>query len=190
MLHLPYICLVIICNAGNMSGDCVRDIKKQYLSLSCSSYLPVDSTQIPTGEITSVEGSLFDLRQLQDNFKNENDYNKYGILLGERIPFIDGAGEDGYDHCFVIDKELDNNDNEDRRFDLKLRPVATLTDLASGRMLICESSQPGVQVGNNNVYYILYMWVHVCVFVKASVFVCVCGAKLPENPFKNSFKIC
>jgi aldose 1-epimerase len=45
----------------NLSGNFVRSILNQKLFLSATHYLPVDDTQIPTGELKSVENTPFDL---------------------------------------------------------------------------------------------------------------------------------
>lgn len=39
---------------GNLSGGCKNLIYDHTLQLSCSHYLPVDETQIPTGELRNV----------------------------------------------------------------------------------------------------------------------------------------
>ena len=84
----------------NLSGNYKHNITKQYLQLYCSYYLPIDSNQIPTGEIACIKSGsghansglgheLFDFRSLK--------------LLGEILPLIDGGGRPGLDHCFVVD---------------------------------------------------------------------------------------
>ena len=86
----------------NLSGNYKDNITAHYLQLYCSSYLPIDSNQIPTGEIVFIPektGSghansglgqeLFDFRS--------------PTLLGEILPLIDGGGRPGLDHCFVVD---------------------------------------------------------------------------------------
>lgn len=68
----------------NLSGDCKRSIKEQKLFSPATEYLPVDDTQIPTGERKSVNNSPFDFTC------------KNGKFLAEAIPFIDGGGQPGH----------------------------------------------------------------------------------------------
>ena len=58
----------------NLSGDHKRKISEHTLRLHASNYLPVNETQIPTGEIASVSGTHFNLTQ--------------PTLLGPIIPLI------------------------------------------------------------------------------------------------------
>jgi aldose 1-epimerase len=129
---------------------------EQTLQLSCGKYLPVpnNGTQIPTGELRDVAGSLFDFttpRPLRD------------AALGLDG---DGTGRTGLDHCFVVDGALDSATGrylydpaeqrsvknvqesiDQRRY---LRHVATLTDPTSKRQLTLHATQPGVQVYSGN----------------------------------------
>ena len=114
----------------NLSGNGSRRITEHYLHLSCDQYLPVDSTQIPTGEIRNCVGSAFDFNSDVDVVAGTS----HGVLLGDRIPHVDGGGQPGFDHCFVV-----NGNSE-------LRHAATLTDELSGRQLIVSTTSPGIQV--------------------------------------------
>ena len=125
----------------NLSGNCSRKIYDHRLELSCDRYLPVDDTQIPLGELAPVEGTAFDLRTDPDN--------TYGKLLRDVILNIDGGGRPGLDHCFVVDGALEDGQTMSGAEPM-LRLVALLTDETSGRQLICEASQPGVQVYSAN----------------------------------------
>lgn len=70
-----------MCNHAywNLSGDFRTNIKGHSLQLHCSHYLPVDSTQIPTGEVAPVAGTPFDFVQ--------------PALVGSRLAQVDGGGE-------------------------------------------------------------------------------------------------
>ena len=81
----------------NLSGG-VRSIKEHRLWLNCDAYLPVNHVQIPTGSLEDVKGSHFDLTTQRE---------EGGRLLGDVILNIDGAGEPGLDHCFVINRPKD-----------------------------------------------------------------------------------
>lgn len=78
----------------NLEGitDPCPSIEDHILTLNAKFYLPTDETQIPTGEIKSVEGTPFDFltpRQIGERINADDPQIKYG---------------DGYDHCFVINK--------------------------------------------------------------------------------------
>jgi aldose 1-epimerase len=108
----------------NLHGAGVGDILDHEAVIKASSFTPVDSTLIPTGEIRPVEGTPFDFRVPH--------------LIGERI----GADYDqlklggGYDHNFV----LDNAEEVD----------AMVYDLSTGRVLEVLTDQPGVQLYTGN----------------------------------------
>ncbi|XP_072360452.1 galactose mutarotase isoform X3 [Scyliorhinus torazame] len=86
------------------------------VSIEAKSYLPVDMTSIPTGEIASVENTRFDLKK--------------PVVLGNRIP-NELAG--GFDHNFCL------NCSKQRS------PCARVYHQPSGRLLQIETTQPGVQ---------------------------------------------
>jgi hypothetical protein len=67
-----------------------RTVHDHTLSLNCSRFLPVTPTQIPTGELRSVEGTDFDFKSAPRSL---------AVLDG-----VDGAGQPGFDHCLVIDR--------------------------------------------------------------------------------------
>ena len=108
----------------NLHGAGVGDILDHEAVIKASSFTPVDSTLIPTGEIRPVEGTPFDFR--------------IPHLIGERI----GADYDqlklggGYDHNFV----LDNAEEVD----------AMVYDPSTGRVLEVLTDQPGVQLYTGN----------------------------------------
>ncbi len=108
----------------NLHGAGVGDILDHEAVIKASSFTPVDSTLIPTGEIRPVEGTPFDFR--------------IPHLIGERI----GADYDqlklggGYDHNFV----LDNAEEVD----------AMVYDRSTGRVLEVLTDQPGVQLYTGN----------------------------------------
>lgn len=111
----------------NLSGNQTRNIYEQTLQLSCHAYLPVDETKIPTGELASVENTLFDFITPK--------------RLGSVVPLVDGGGKSGIDHCFVIDNWLNNG---------TLYHTATLIDHEAKRQMIVETTQPSVQVYTGN----------------------------------------
>ncbi len=108
----------------NLHGAGVGDILDHEAVIRASSFTPVDSTLIPTGEIWPVEGTPFDFLTPH--------------LIGERI----GMDYDqlklggGYDHNFV----LDNAEEVD----------ALVYDPSTGRVLEVLTDQPGVQLYTGN----------------------------------------
>jgi aldose 1-epimerase len=96
-------------------------IEDHELFVNASHYLPVDQTQIPTGELRSVTETPF-------NFLKPK-------LLGNQIRTIDG----GIDHCFALENA-----------ELKKSPDAILICNSTGRKLEVFTSQPGIQVYTGN----------------------------------------
>ncbi len=85
--------------------------------------LDVDDDLIPTGQLNSVEGTVFDFRQPR--------------AFGDRVDQLPATK--GYDHCYVVAGEFG-----------KLRPAARVVDPKSGRVLEIETTQPGMQLYTAN----------------------------------------
>ena len=101
------------------SGGSITDHR---LELLCDAYLPVDDTQIPTGEIREVAATPFDFRTPK--------------RIGDEI---DDVG--GYDHCFVISGKPDASG---------LRTAARLIAPSSGRVMELSTTKPAVQFYTGN----------------------------------------
>ncbi len=109
----------------NLAGN-KGDILGHELKLNASSYLPVDTTLIPT-EISAVKETPFD-------FQN---YKKIGQEIGgEHEQLKNGFG---YDHCWVI---------EDGAASLPF--AASLVDPVSGRQMDIYTEEPGIQFYSGN----------------------------------------
>ena len=111
----------------NLSAGLSRDILSHEITINSDSYLPVDQTLIPTGELRDVGGTPFDFREsksIGDDINNEDKQLTFG---------------NGYDHCWVL-----NNQDEG------IRLVATAYDPVSGRLLEVSSDQPGIQFYSGN----------------------------------------
>ena len=111
----------------NLSANLSRDILAHQITIDADSFLPVDKTLIPSGELRDVEGTPFDFREPKRVGDDINeDYTQ--LTFGN-----------GYDHCWVL-----NNQNEGMRF------VASAYDTLSGRSLEIFSDQPGIQFYSGN----------------------------------------
>lgn len=107
----------------NLAGHASGTVLDHELTLHAPSYLPVDDELIPTGEIRPVQGTPFDFRTSRP------------IREGNAAhAFID------YDHNFVVDPMSLG----------AMQPVARLHDPRTGRTLVVESSEPGIQFYSGN----------------------------------------
>jgi aldose 1-epimerase len=106
----------------NLRGDDKGSILGERLQLNANRYLPTDSQQIPTGELSPVTGSPFDFREPTTIGAHINDANVQ-LQFGS-----------GYDQSFVINGAAGT-----------LRWAAIVTDSESGRKLTVETTEPGVQ---------------------------------------------
>ena len=111
----------------NLSGNFSNDILDHEIRINADSFLPVDETLIPTGEIRSVLGSPFDFRKSK-LIGQDIDTNNKQIEFGK-----------GYDHCWVINNQSNG-----------LRSVATAYHSESGRVLDVYSDLPGLQFYSGN----------------------------------------
>ncbi len=112
----------------NLSGHDSGPVLDHELILYASNYLPTDETLIPSGELSPVEGTPMDFTKphsIGRDIKNDFPALKYGK---------------GYDNCWAVDRYEAG----------RIRPVAELFDPASGRQLVVETDQPGVQVYTGN----------------------------------------
>ncbi len=119
----------------NLSGNYKDKIYNHKLGLNCTHYLPVDSTQIPTGEFKEILNSVYDFSWNKNNLEILKKVSK------ENLELIDGGGRPGLDHCFVINQTEGAN---------KLNDAAILIDEISGRMLKVSTTVPGIQCYSAN----------------------------------------
>lgn len=109
----------------NLAGS--GDILGHRLAIAAQSYLPVDASLIPTGELRAVADTAFDFRTPR--------------AIGARIGDADDQlmRGDGYDHCYALDPR-----------DGTAALAARVDDPASGRYLEVRSTQPGLQFYSGN----------------------------------------
>ena len=110
----------------NLTGGS-GDILGHLLTLNASSYTPVDSTLIPTGEVAPVAGTPFDFRQ--------------PVAIGARINQDDPQIRKGpgYDHNFVLDRSGSG-----------LTQAARVTEPTSGRTIDITTTEPAIQFYSGN----------------------------------------
>jgi aldose 1-epimerase len=111
----------------NLSGAGTGTILNERLAIHADKMTPVSSNLIPTGELKSVIGTPFDFTRPE--------------IIGARISANDEQLKfgRGYDHNWVL--------NGKRR---SLHPAAEVYDPASGRVLIEETTEPGLQFYTGN----------------------------------------
>ena len=111
----------------NLTADFNQPVLDHELVIKADSFLPVDSTLIPTGEFRNVAETPFDFRSPKAIGKQIN---------AENIQIKNGLG---YDHCWVL------NDQEKG-----VRFVASAYEPVSGRLLEIFSDEPGIQFYSGN----------------------------------------
>ncbi len=104
----------------NLAGQ--GTILDHELRIFAESYLPVDNTLIPAGSPAPVAGTPMDFRAFH--------------RIGKRIAQVPG----GYDHCYVLRMTSAPEP----------LPAAELRDPISGRSLIIETTEPGLQFYSGN----------------------------------------
>jgi aldose 1-epimerase len=109
----------------NLAGAGNGTILDQVLTLNADSFLPVDATLIPTGEIKKVAGTPWDFTKP----------TPIGLHLKET-----GGEPVGYDHTYVLNKG----------FFSKWDVAAEVEDPKTGRTLKVSTDQPGVQLYTGN----------------------------------------
>lgn len=91
------------------------------LTVAADHYTPVDATLIPTGELAPVAETPFDFTS--------------PFVIGARIDQVAG----GYDHNFVLSNQSDT-----------LHFAAELYEPVSGRYVVIETTEPGLQFYSGN----------------------------------------
>ena len=111
----------------NLTADFNQDILNHDIVINADSFLPVDTTLIPTGEFKDVAETPFDFRKPKAIGKHINQ---------ENTQLENGMG---YDHTWVLNGQ-----------DKGLRFVASAYEPVSGRLLEVYSDEPGIQFYSGN----------------------------------------
>lgn len=112
----------------NLSGNPSNSIEDNILYLNASSFTPVDSTFMTTGEILSVKNSPMDFTTPNKVGININNFADVQIKNGH-----------GFDHNWVLDTNGDIS-----------VPAAILTSPESGITLTVYTDEPGIQFYSGN----------------------------------------
>lgn len=112
----------------NLSGRPEAMVLDHLLTVHADKYTPVDSSQIPTGEILLVDWTPLDFRVPA----------RVGKRIGEDHPQLRYSR--GYDLNWVLNKSNDSS----------LALAAKLAEPLSGRVLECFTTEPGIQIYSGN----------------------------------------
>ena len=121
-------------------------------------YIPIDETNIPTGEIRFVKGTPFDFTAPK--------------LIGQDIDADDTQIKNGagYDHCFVLNKKEEG----------ELSFAARIEEPVSGRTMEVYTTEPGIQVYTDN-WADGYKGQHGATFPRRSA-ICFEAQHFPDSP--------
>lgn len=127
----------------NIGGECMENVEDQVMWINADSYLPVDETMIPTGEIRPVEGTVFDFRKPKH--------------IGQDISADDpqlGIGR-GYDHNWCLnmtDPRCDEDAKDGCCGNCGLHTACIVKSPATGIVMEVLTDQPGIQFYSGNFF--------------------------------------
>ena len=119
-------------------GRAGSDVLAHELTIDAGTYVPVDATLIPTGELSPVQGTPFDFRVA----------TAIGARIGADDTQLRLAG--GYDHTFVLGDDAPHGAGAPAGRTAALRRAAFVREPASGRSIEVATTEPGVQLYTGN----------------------------------------
>ena len=118
----------------NLSGYEKNTILNDSLYLNSTTFTPVDSTYMTTGEIIPTEGTLFDfsaMKRIGEEITEENLKNDEQMRNGN-----------GYDHNWVLDRKTES----------EIELAASVWEPSSGRYMEVWTDQPALQFYGGNFF--------------------------------------
>lgn len=112
----------------NLNGEGNENVLDHLLQIKADAYLPVDSHQIPTGAVESVENTPFDFREIKPIGQEIN-------LTNDQL-----AMAKGYDHNYVLNADVTTAQ----------LPAATAISPLTGIRLDVLTTEPGLQLYTGN----------------------------------------
>lgn len=126
----------------NLNGADAGDALSQLMRIKASAWLPTDATLIPLGEIEGVDGTPLDFL----------DFHPIGERIEAQFPTLRQCN--GYDNCWVLDREIREETREDGAEvwiqNTMVRDALVLTSPKTGREMHIDTDQPGIQVYTAN----------------------------------------
>jgi aldose 1-epimerase len=110
----------------NLTGG-VKNVDNEKVMLFSSRYTPFDANSMPTGQVAFVAGTPYDFTK--------------PVRIGDRLslPDVVQNGIPGYDTSYLTDGVVG-----------QLRPAARVDDPDTGIVMVCFTTQPGVQFYTDN----------------------------------------
>ncbi len=111
----------------NLAGEDFPLVYDHELQIKAKQFVVAKKDRIPTGELRDVVGTPMDFNSFLPIGKHIND------------DFDELTVSNGYDQCFALNNDAGN-----------LIECATVKESTSGRMMICSTTEPGVQLYTAN----------------------------------------
>ena len=103
----------------NLAGHGSPTVNEHMLTLSADHYFLTDKSMLPTGEVTTIDGTSLDFRK--------------PTVIGKRVAELMDTIPNGYAHTYVINRP---------KIEDKLVTAAELYEPISGRLLTVKTDQP------------------------------------------------